>query len=187
MTSVFLLVGPPAVGKSTTSRALAAHYPRSLHIPLDDLRMMVVSGLALPSVEWSAALTEQVRLARSTATQMALAYRQAGFAVVIDDFWDANLTADYAPLFDQVPVQKVVLYPAQEEAHRRNLRRSGDSPARAYIDEGIREVYWQINPLLAQLTAEGWLILDTTHLSVEATVSTLVQVGDALGLGSVKE
>jgi chloramphenicol 3-O-phosphotransferase len=179
MTPVFMVVGPPAVGKSTTSRALAAHFPRSLHIPVDDLRMMVVSGLALPSLDWSEALVEQVRLARSTVSHMALAYQQAGFAVVIDDFHDANLMADYAPLFDQLSVHKVVLYPAQEEAHRRNLQRSGDSPARAYIDEGIREVYRQINPLLPQLAAEGWLILDTTTLSVQATVSRIVQMGAA--------
>ncbi|HUN07589.1 MAG TPA: AAA family ATPase [Aggregatilineales bacterium] len=174
MTPVFMLVGPPAVGKSTTSRALAAHFARSLHIPVDDLRMMVVSGLALPGLDWSAALVEQLRLARSTVTHMALTYQQAGFAVVIDDFQDPGLNADYAALFNQVPVQKVVLYPTQEEAHRRNLQRSGDSPARTYIDEGIREVYRQLNPIIPQLTAEGWLILDTTEMSVEATVQTLV-------------
>ena len=34
--------------------ALAARYPRSLYIPVDDIRMMVVSGLVLPATEWSA-------------------------------------------------------------------------------------------------------------------------------------
>jgi AAA domain len=174
MNPIYMLVGPPAVGKSTTSRALAAHFPRSIHIPVDDLRMMVVSGLALPGLEWSAALVEQLRLARSTVTHMALAYQQAGFAVIIDDFRDANLSADYAALFDQAQVQKILLYPSQEEAHRRNLQRSGDSPARAYIDEGIREVYRQLNPILAALTADGWHILDTTDMSVAATVEGIV-------------
>ena len=46
---VFVIVGPPAVGKSTTSKALAARFPKSLHIPVDDVRTMVVSGLVLPS------------------------------------------------------------------------------------------------------------------------------------------
>ncbi len=176
MTPIFMLVGPPAVGKSTTSRALAAHFPKSVHIPVDDLRMMVVSGLALPGLDWSAALIEQLRLARSTVTQMALAYQQAGFAIIIDDFQDANLSEDYAALFEQAVVHKVVLYPTQEEAHRRNRQRSGDSPAGAYIDEGIREVYRQLNPIIPQLTAAGWRVIDTTAMSVEATVVSLVSI-----------
>jgi tRNA A37 N6-isopentenylltransferase MiaA len=36
---MFLIAGPPAVGKSSTSRALAARFPRCLYIPVDDIRM----------------------------------------------------------------------------------------------------------------------------------------------------
>ena len=48
MHPIYLVVGPPAVGKSTTSGALAARFPKSLHIPVDDFRNMVVSGIELP-------------------------------------------------------------------------------------------------------------------------------------------
>lgn len=71
MKTIYLVVGPPAVGKSTTSRALAARFPRSVHIPVDDLRHMVVAGLALPVAEWSDELTRQVTLARNAAIAMA--------------------------------------------------------------------------------------------------------------------
>ena len=72
MIPIFLVVGPPAVGKSTTSRSLAAHFPQSIHVPVDDLRDMVVSGLVLPGQDWSAELALQVNLARQSATHSAL-------------------------------------------------------------------------------------------------------------------
>ena len=142
---------------------------------------MVVSGLALPDAVWSEALAQQVALARVSAAQMALAYRGAGFAVVIDDFIDDHHAADYQALFGQPDVHRVVLYPDQDEAHLRNLKRSGSSPARDYIDQGIRIVYQQLNSMITQLAQEGWLILDTTTLSVEAVVMTILrQTGTAV-------
>ncbi len=176
MNPIFLIVGPPAVGKSTTSRALAARFPKSIHIGVDNLRDMVVSGLVLPSATWSDELTQQINLARGSAVHMALAYREAGFAVVIDDFWDSNHPSDYQALLSQVNVHKIVLYPAQDEAHRRNLQRSGDSPARGYIDEGIRIVYQQLAPVISQLPESGWHIVDTTTMDVEATINSIQRI-----------
>ena len=172
---VFVIVGPPAVGKSTTSKALAARFPKSLHIPVDDVRTMVVSGLVLPSATWSDELTHQIALARASVTHMALAYRAAGFVAVIDDFWDPSFHLDYQALLDQPHTHKVLLYPQQEEAHRRNFTRSGDTPARGYIDEGIRIVYQQLSDGMPQWSHEGWLVMDTTTLSVEETVEIILQ------------
>jgi predicted kinase len=178
MNPIYLVVGPPAVGKSTTSRALAAQFPKSIHIPVDDLRNMVVSGLLLPSAVWSDDLAQQITLARTTVSFMALAYQKAGFAVVIDDFWGANHASDYQGLLDQMQatVSRIVLFPTQEEAHQRNLQRSGDSPARPYIDEGIRIVYQQLTPALPQLEKEGWFIVDTTALRVDEVVNHVLSL-----------
>ena len=175
MNPIYIIVGPPAVGKSSTSRALAAHFPKSIHIPVDDVRDMVVSGLVLPGDAWSAELTQQVRLARTSVISMALNYHNAGFVVVIDDFWDPNHLADYQSFLDQPQVYKILLYPNQMEAHKRNLMRSGESPARAYIDEGIQLVYQQLNSVFPQLAGEGWLVVDTTTLTVDEVVKTILQ------------
>jgi hypothetical protein len=175
MTPIFIVVGPPAVGKSTTSRALAAYFARSIHMPVDDIRNMVVSGLALPAADWSDALIEQITLARTGVARMAIAYREAGFAVVIDDFWDAGHASDYAALLGQPALHRIILYPRQDEAHRRNLTRSGESPARAYIDEGIRIVYRQLEPVVPRLAEEGWVVVDSTTLSVEGTVAAILR------------
>ncbi|MBI5960435.1 MAG: AAA family ATPase [Chloroflexi bacterium] len=176
MNPIFLVVGTPAVGKSTTSRALAARFPKSLHIPVDDMRDMVVSGLVLPGAVWSDDLTQQINLARTSVAHMALTYHQAGFVVVIDDFWDPNHRSDYQTLLSHPHLHKILLYPGQDEAHQRNLQRSGENPARAYIDEGIQIVYQQLNDIISQLAQEGWAVVDTTILSVEAAVTTILQL-----------
>ena len=90
MQPLFILVGPPAAGKSTTSQALASKFNRSIHIPVDDIRDMVVSGLVLPGLEWSPELVRQISLARESAIHMARTYQRAGFVAVIDDFIDPN-------------------------------------------------------------------------------------------------
>ena len=175
MFPVFILIGPPAVGKSTTSKALAAKFSRSIHIPVDDIRDMVVSGLTLPGIEWGAELVQQIRLARESAIHMALNYQSAGFAVVIDDFVDPNQLIEYRALLDKPQIYKFVLFPRQETAHSRNLQRAGDDPARGYIDEGIRIVYQQLNTLIQPLRDDGWMVLDTTEMSIEQTVSEILK------------
>ncbi len=174
MNPIFVVVGPPAVGKSTTSRALAARFPRSIHLPVDDFRHMVVSGLVLPSPVWSDALREQLRLARASVFRMAVAYHHAGFAVVIDDFLDPHDPAAYHALHQHAPVHRIVLYPTQRTAHQRNLQRAGVSAERAYIDDGIGVIYQHLHGVVEQLAQDGWQVVDTTSLSVEATVSTIL-------------
>src|SRR4028118_2364256 len=100
VTAIYVVVGPPAAGKSTTSRALCALFGRSVHIPADDLRDMVCSGRVLPSPEWGAEVTHQLALARATAVDMATRYRDAGFTVVIDDFVDPAHLQEYRGLDD---------------------------------------------------------------------------------------
>lgn len=173
MAPIFVLAGAPAVGKSTTSRALALRFSKGLYVPVDDIRMMVVSGLMLPGAQWGDELTQQVRLARSSVTHMALTYQAAGFAVVIDDFYDSNFMPDYQTLFERTPVHKVLLFPSQDTAHQRNYERSGESPARHYIDEGIRLVYQALRADVQRLAQTGWSIVDTTLLGVDAAVDAI--------------
>lgn len=174
MQPIYILIGPPAVGKSTTGKALASKFNRSIHIPVDDIRNMVVSGLVLPGQEWSPELVQQLTLARETAIHMALHYQKAGFAVVIDDFVDPNQLREYQTFQTAARIHKFVLYPDQATAHTRNFHRSGDDPGRAYIDEGIRFVYQQLDLMMEHLNSNGWIILDTTELSIEETVAEIL-------------
>jgi len=172
---IYLLVGPPAVGKSSAAHALAARFPRSIHIPVDDLRDMVVSGLELPAAEWSDGLAQQVALARDAASHMALRYAAAGFAVVLDDFWDPNSERDYRALLDRPDCHRIVLLPDQAAAHSRNRARAGAGADHAYIDEGIRIVYAQLRDALPQLEREGWRMVDTTALGIADVAAEIVR------------
>jgi predicted kinase len=174
MSKLFLLVGPPAVGKSTTARALAARFPKSLHIPVDTLRDMVVSGVVHPSREWSDTLTEQLQLARASAVHMAMRYDKAGFTVIVDDFWDPHSgLQEYAPLHELPNFTKIILYPVQATAEARNRKRSGDSVVTSYIAEGIQLTYQSLQSVVATLAGQGWKVLDTTDLSVEETAEVV--------------
>jgi predicted kinase len=171
MQPIFLVVGGPGVGKSTTSRALAATFRRSIHLPVDDLRHMVVSGLALPNPEWDDELVRQIRLAREAAVRIAEAYAAAGFAVVLDDFFDPHGLVEYRDLLELGAVG-VVLYPTAEEARRRNAARATGEEA-GYIDVAIGHAYSVLGPAVEGLAAEGWLVLDTTDLEVAAVVAAI--------------
>lgn len=174
MPLIIMLAGPPASGKSTTSRALAATFPRSIHINVDHLRDMVVSGVVHPSTAWGDALVEQLRLARKIATEMAKTYHAAGFTVVIDDFLDPySRLSEYAELFDMAELRRFVLFPEQLKAHAQNLNRSGPGALQQYLDEGIRIAYEVLNREVPHLVQEGWVVLDTTHNSLEETVARL--------------
>jgi predicted kinase len=175
MTPIFLLAGGPAVGKSTTAAALAARFPKSVHIPVDAVRDMVVSGYALPGAGWSQALVEQLVVARECAVTVALAYHKAGFAVAIDDFWDPNSgLVEYATLFSQPQVRKILLYPSRDAARARNRQRSGPGAAADYIDDGIRLVYEHLDAVVDDLAAQGWWVLDTSELGVEDVVQEIL-------------
>jgi len=179
MQPVFILIGPPAVGKSTTSKALASKFSKSIHIPVDDIRNMVISGLVLPSLEWSPELIQQINLARESVIQMALNYQRAGFAVVIDDFVDPHQLSEYRAFLNEPRIYKFILYPNKDTAHARNSQRAGDDAGRDYIDEGIHIVYQQLNFMIELLRKDGWVVLDTTELSIEETVLEILKHSSA--------
>jgi predicted kinase len=175
MTPIFLLAGGPSVGKSTTAAALAARFPKSVHIPVDTVRDMVVSGQALPGADWSQELVEQLVVARECVVTMALAYHKAGFVVVIDDFWDPNSgLAEYTALASHPETNRILLYPSRDAARARNRQRSGSGAAVHYIDDGIRLVYENLDAVVGDLEAQGWCVLDTTELGVEDVVQEIL-------------
>ena len=179
MSHIYLIVGAPAVGKSTTAHALAGRFQKSTHIPVDDVRDMVVSGLVYPGDTWGADLIEQLVLARESVTQMAKTYSKAGFTVVIDDFWDPNSRLrEYDALFQGAGFHKILLYPNQQAAEERNRKRSGPNGETDYIAGGIRLVYDNLRTEIENLRREGWMVVDTTDKTIKATVDHILsQIG----------
>jgi predicted kinase len=179
MNPIFLLAGAPAVGKSTTGQALAAKYAKSIHIKVDDIRSMVVSGLVHPG-RLTQELVDQVLAARASAIAMARIYHKAGFAVVIDDFYDPHSDLEeYRELIAAERVFTILLYPRFATALERNIKRSGHSDHSEYIARGIEAVYGHLELSLDNLRQKGWLILDTSNQTVDETVREIVEQMEA--------
>ena len=81
----FLISGTPGSGKTTAARSLMQRFPFGLHLPVDELREWVVSGISQPVPEFTEETGRQFRLARGAVAQVAALYADAGFAVAIDD------------------------------------------------------------------------------------------------------
>lgn len=178
VTPIVLLAGPPSAGKTTAARSLAERLPRSVHVEVDRIREdMVVSGRVLPSPAWGDDLREQLVLARRSATAIAAIYREAGFAVVIDDFLDPNSKLhEYDELRSLTSVWSVVLWPTQDVAHRRNATRFPDGVEDAYSSRAIDHAFTGGAERVAALPGLGWHVIDNTELSVDETVDRLVRL-----------
>lgn len=176
MTPIFLIAGAPAAGKTTISCALARSFGRCLHIPVDTMREMVVSGVKHPDVQWSQELIEQLTLVRACVSAMAHRYRNAGFAVAVDDFYDPySQLAEYNELLATQQTYKILLYPSEQTAMARNLGRYGPGRKTDNLAVGIRIVYDHLQTAVVDgLKEQGWIVVDSTEQSVEQTVAEIL-------------
>jgi predicted kinase len=175
MQPIFLVMGTPASGKSTVSRALMQRFERGLHIPVDALRHMVVSGLADMGFDLTPELLEQLRLAREAASNMARLYNDAGFAVAIDDFWNSELPhSDYMQTLGP-NIRRILLLPNLEVTLERLQSRRQDSPGmKQVLGQAIRFLHGEIES--QPETKIGWHVVDSSELSVEETVDRILEM-----------
>lgn len=175
MTPIFLIAGSPGVGKSTIGRALAGQFDKGLHIPVDTIRYMVVSGLLTPGPDWGPGLIEQLAVARESVSKMALRYNQNNFAVTVDDFWDHNSRlVEYQDMMRASQTHKILLYPAEETALARNAGRYEPGEKRDRYAGAIRFAYPHIRAAIDDMKAQGWIIVDSTNQTVEDTVAEIL-------------
>ena len=173
MKPIFLIVGTPASGKSTVSKALVQRLERGLHIPVDDLRHMVVADLQEPGFDMTEDAFTQIRLARETASYMAQQYAQAGFAVAIDDFWMPQ-QPDFGYSYLLGPdTHKILLLPSLETTlERLYTRNPSEGSFKKQLEQGIRFMFEDIQ----QHPKTGWRLVDSSGLSVEQTVDDILEV-----------
>jgi adenylylsulfate kinase-like enzyme len=173
-TPIFLITGTPGSGKSSVARALLQRFDFGLHLPLDDLRDFVVSGIAHPVPDWSQETGRQFRLARMSAATTAKLYARNGFAVVIDDVISSDdVSSIFKPLFAEFDFHKIFLQPRLEVALERNRTRTNKNFDPSFLEEPIRQIYaW----MSAQELPNDWLRLDSTELNLEQTVDTVLEL-----------
>jgi chloramphenicol 3-O-phosphotransferase len=170
---IFLITGAPGAGKTSVSAALMQRFPRGLHIPVDDLRLWVVSGIAHPIPEWTDETTRQFRLARRAAAQMARLYAEAGFAVAVDDVhFPQEADAVFVKAREGHAVHRVLLRPSVEIALSRNALRTNKSFDTSTLSDEIGNLHRNMS--VSMYERWGWVVIDTSEMSLEETAEEIL-------------
>ena len=169
---IFLISGTPGAGKSTVAKTLVRRFTYGLHVPVDDLREFVVSGLAGPVPAWTEETGRQFRLARHAACDLARRYAAAGFAVAIADVVGLEARDIFDADLERHAFHKVVLRPPLEVALKRNRERKNKPFDTSILETAIRQTYTFQQPLER---AEDWLVVDSNDLSIEQTVDAILE------------
>jgi protein tyrosine phosphatase (PTP) superfamily phosphohydrolase (DUF442 family)/predicted kinase len=171
---LFLITGTPGSGKTATASALMRRFPFGLHIPVDDLREWVVSGISQPVPEFTEETGRQFRLARGAAVQVATLYANAGFAVAIDDvIHDAETKTCFVDSLAPRTVLKVLLQPPLEVVLSRNANRTSKGFDTSVLADAIRGNHHSLGE---QNRADlGWILIDNGELNVEQTVDAILE------------
>ncbi len=176
---IFIITGAPASGKTAVSTALLQRFPCGTHIPVDDLRGLVVSGLSNPIGSWDEETERQFHLARDSAAQIAKTYAQGGFAVVIDDvIFPDQVSHHYDTTLAAFPVHKILLRPSITVSQARNRAREIDFD-NTLLEKIIKPIYEHFATFdLEAMKQNGWIILDTSDYSIAETVLEIgIQTG----------
>lgn len=149
-----------------------SRFEKGVHIPVDDLREWVVSGIAHP-IGWTEETSRQFGLAIRAALDVALRYSDAGFSVAIDHchhlaFLDEAVETH--PIRSRV--KKVLLLPGVEACLERNRARRTkwfDTEILVPIIKSLCQEFEE-----ESLKAKGWETLDTRGQTVEESVDALM-------------
>lgn len=169
--AIIIITGIMASGKSTIAQHLAERFPKSVHLRGDVFRRMIVNGRVEMEAGFSQAAYDQLLLRYRLAAVAASTYRMAGFTVVYQDVIIGPVLAEVVDMIKiaapQHTLHVVVLCPspdvvAQREAARNKIGYTSWSPAE--LDRALRTD-----------TPRLGLWLDTSALSVEETVNTILE------------
>ncbi len=133
--------------------------------------------------DWSDETTRQFALARAAAVATAVGYAEAGFAVALDDVgFPAEAQSLFVEPLSAFPVYKVLLLPKLDTALNRNAERTNKRFETAALVETIRGLHKTFTQQARDFRAAGWLVIDSSELSLEETVAHILNsVGYRVG------
>ena len=109
--AVILLTGIQAAGKSTVAQLLAERLPKSVHVPGDLFRRMIINGRADMTPAPASEAVRQLRLRYQLAATVSDAYFQAGFTVIVQDVILGSHLAEMTAMIRSRPLLVIVLAP----------------------------------------------------------------------------
>ena len=168
---IVLITGPPGGGKSTIGRLVAEAFDRSVHIEADVVRESIVGGFVVPSLEWPDDILEQFALQREIVIHWASRMSDAGYVPVVDDAPippHGHFEDQYAPLLSRPDVHPIILRADADVVRARIRARQGR------FDEMLVGVVDHALGFLDNLDHDRWHTVDTTDLTVEGAVETVV-------------
>jgi chloramphenicol 3-O-phosphotransferase len=166
-TTINLITGPMAAGKSTVARLLAEHFDRAVYLEGDFFRRSVVRGGEEMAPDASPEALEQLQLRYRLGAAAADAYFEAGFTVALEDVIAGPLLSEYAGLIRGRPLHVVVLMPSVEELVAREAARQH----KGYTVWTIEQLYGGF----ANDTPRIGLWLDTSRQTPDETVGEILR------------
>jgi cytidylate kinase len=162
---ICLITGPAGSGKSSTSKALAKKFKRSVVIEVDKLRAMVVGGYVKP---WphNEEVDLQLSLSAKNACDMATNFMEKGFSVFIDDVVGRKLLEQYSNFFKDKNFQTFLLMPSLESL----LNRFDDRGDNKELRERTVELHKQFSEKKDNLS---WQVVDSSTQTLEETVEQI--------------
>ena len=175
---ILILSGVPGTGKSSLARTWLKTFPRGLHLPVDDLRELVVSGTAHPSLNGDPEAAHQFVLARRLAFTGASLYARAGFAVALDDVLRPHdPDALQAELLDGLSVTRVFLSAQLDTVLKRNRERTGKPFEPETLEPIIQALHAALSP--ADFVAAGWQVVGSEGRALGQTLEQVLALTGA--------
>lgn len=112
MCRMVMFTGPAGAGKSTLARAWCATRPRAVHVELDEVRHLIVSGLVDPQVP-GAFQAEHYDTSVAACCALMRAFVGSGYDVAVDDAVDPEIFgAQWSPRLGGIDCSVVVVRPS---------------------------------------------------------------------------
>ena len=129
-----LFGGPAGAGKSTLAAAWCASRVHGVHVQLDYVRSLIVSGLAEPQDTTSPLQHRQYEISVRASCALALSFLADGYDVALDDVLEPDAVARlWQPFLAGIDYTMVIVIPTLDETLRRSAARQKDVRRRSPV------------------------------------------------------
>lgn len=160
-----LFGGPAGAGKSTLAAAWCATRPQAVHLQLDGVRALIVSGRADPQ-QPGPLQGEQYGLSAAACCALARTFLAGGYDVAIDDVFEPEaFRACWQPLLADLTPRLVVVLPSLEETLRRSAARTKRVQERHTRAQHAASLGW---PAARRVDTTGLSVAESLALAEQA-------------------